>query len=65
MGDFKPIAGLNQASPPVGPPSTVSDIVFNPSSTALFVTVKGDGTNPGSVYAYPVAGGEVTEKARV
>ncbi|KAK7755874.1 hypothetical protein SLS62_002161 [Diatrype stigma] len=56
-GAFKPIAagGLrNQTSPPVGPPNTVSDAVFNPSGTALFVTVKGDGTDPGYIYAYPV-----------
>lgn len=56
-GAFRPIAEgglLHQTSPPVGPPNTVSDVVFNPSGTALFVTVKGDGTNPGYIYAYPV-----------
>lgn len=54
-GEFKPITiGLNQTSPPLGPPNTASDIVFNPSSTALFVTVKGDGVGPGYIYAYPV-----------
>lgn len=69
-GEFKPItAGLNQTSPPLGPPNTVSDIVFNPSSTALFVTVKGDGMGAGYIYAYPIQhhGGKasVSAEARV
>lgn len=54
-----PVGGLrrinnNESTPPIGPPNTVSDIVFNPSETALFVTVKGDGTDPGYIYVYPV-----------
>lgn len=56
---------LNQTTPPVGPPSTVSDIVFNPSQSALFVTIKGDGTAPGYIYAYPVAHGKVLPTPRV
>lgn len=51
---------LNQSTPPVGPPNTVSDLVFNPSQTALIATVKGDGTDPGYIYAYPVYGGSIS-----
>ncbi|RDL38388.1 Uncharacterized protein BP5553_02728 [Venustampulla echinocandica] len=53
LGGLRPIA-LNQTTPPVGPPGTVSDLVFNPSSSALIATIKGSPTSPGSIYAYPV-----------
>lgn len=53
LGSFLPIA-LGQTTPPVGPPGTTSDIVFNPSETALFVTIKGDPPSPGFIYVYPV-----------
>ncbi|KAI1760796.1 hypothetical protein GGR53DRAFT_525712 [Hypoxylon sp. FL1150] len=56
---------LNQTTPPVGPPSTVSDIVFNPSQSALFVTIKGDANAPGYIYAYPVSHGKVLPTPRV
>ncbi|KUJ20110.1 uncharacterized protein LY89DRAFT_682894 [Mollisia scopiformis] len=45
---------LNQTTPPVGPPGTVADILFNPSSTALFVTIKGMPPTPGFIVAWPV-----------
>lgn len=48
---------LNQTTPPLGPPGTVSDLVFNPSQTALIATVKGDGVEPGFIYAWPVLPG--------
>lgn len=54
LGGLRPIA-LNQTTPPVGPPGTVSDLVFNPSSSALIATIKGSPTAPGSIYAYPVS----------
>jgi hypothetical protein len=54
LGGLRPIS-IKQTTPPVGPPSTVSDIVFNPSQTALIATVKGDGTGAGYIYAYPVS----------
>jgi hypothetical protein len=60
-GDFKPLP-IKQTMPPVGPPSTVSDIVFNPSESAVFVTVKGNGMDAGYVYAYPVEDGKVSDK---
>ncbi|KAH6665114.1 hypothetical protein B0J14DRAFT_522288, partial [Halenospora varia] len=53
IGTLRPIA-LNQTTPPVGPPGTVSDLVFNPSSSALVATIKGSPNSPGSIYIYPV-----------
>jgi hypothetical protein len=55
-----PIPIAQTSTPPTGPPNTASDIVFNPSSTALFVTVKGDGTNPGFIYAFPITNGKLS-----
>ncbi|KAL8711828.1 MAG: hypothetical protein Q9220_003772 [cf. Caloplaca sp. 1 TL-2023] len=40
--------------PPAGPQVLTADIVFNPSSTALFVTVRSNGKNPGLLYAFAV-----------
>jgi len=64
LGGLRPFpVSLNQTTPPTGPPMTASDIVFNPSSTALFATIKGDAmaTPPksGYIYAWPVHDGEV------
>ncbi|KAF4587338.1 3-carboxymuconate cyclase [Ophiocordyceps camponoti-floridani] len=58
MGDLMPLP-VNQTTPPVGPVNTVSDIVFNPSETALFVSVKGDGKGLGYLYAYRVTDGVI------
>ncbi|RCI13347.1 hypothetical protein L249_0797 [Ophiocordyceps polyrhachis-furcata BCC 54312] len=58
MGGFMPLP-VNQTSPPVGPINTVSDIVFNPSETALYVSIKGDGKGLGYLYAYRVVNGKV------
>ncbi|KAF4633961.1 hypothetical protein G7Y89_g4152 [Cudoniella acicularis] len=43
-------------------PNTISDIVFNPSQSALFVTIKGTpSTNtPGTIYIYPVENGTIS-----
>lgn len=54
LGGLRPIA-VNQTTPPVGPPGTASDIMFNPSQTALIVIAKSDGTQPGYTYAYPIS----------
>ena len=56
IGKLRPFPqGLHQSTPPTGPPLTTSDIDFNPSSTALFVTIKGDAMaippKPGYIYA--------------
>ncbi|RDA95286.1 hypothetical protein CP533_3450 [Ophiocordyceps camponoti-saundersi (nom. inval.)] len=61
LGDFMPLP-INQTSPPVGPVNTVSDIVFNPSETALYVSVKGDGMGLGFLFAYRVVDGKVDPK---
>ncbi|KAF2164955.1 hypothetical protein M409DRAFT_56306 [Zasmidium cellare ATCC 36951] len=41
-------------SPPPGPLVIAADIRFNPSSTALFVTVTGGGALLGDVYSWPI-----------
>ncbi|KAH8821488.1 hypothetical protein F5884DRAFT_850713 [Xylogone sp. PMI_703] len=57
---------LNQTTPPVGSAGTVGDIVFNPSGTAVFATVKGNGAAPGYFYVYPVElDGQISTKAVV
>ncbi|PFH60223.1 hypothetical protein XA68_11288 [Ophiocordyceps unilateralis] len=58
LGEFMPLP-VNQTTPPLGPVNTVSDIVFNPSETALFVSIKGDGMGLGYLYAYRVADGNI------
>ncbi|KAF5549852.1 3-carboxymuconate cyclase [Fusarium mexicanum] len=63
QGRLKPLPVINQTSPPTGPPNTVSNILFNPSETALFVTIKGNGMENGFVYAYKVENGRVSEEA--
>lgn len=63
LGGLRPLPALHQTTPPLGPSLTTSDIVFNPSSSALFVTLKGDaGATPpksGYIYAWPVQNGQV------
>jgi len=54
LGGLRSIS-LNQSTPPIGPPNTVSDLTFNPSESALFATVKGSPTMPGMIYVYPVS----------
>lgn len=63
-GESMPLP-LNQTTPPVGPANTVSDILFNPSESALFVTVKGTGTGAGYIYAYPIGQSKVQPTPRV
>ena len=45
---------LKTQTPPLGPPNTASDIAFNPSSSALFLTIKGTPTVPGYIIAFSV-----------
>jgi hypothetical protein len=45
--------------PPAGPLILGMDITFNPSSTALFVTIRSNGGQPGLIYAWAVARGQV------
>lgn len=54
-GEAIPLDVIKQTTPPNGPGGTASDIVFNPSQTALFVTIKSNTTTtPGFVYAFPI-----------
>ncbi|EGR52866.1 uncharacterized protein TRIREDRAFT_54426 [Trichoderma reesei QM6a] len=43
MDQLRPI-GLNQTTPPVGPPNTISQVFFSADEETLFATVKGDPT---------------------
>ncbi|KAM3504133.1 hypothetical protein MY10362_003754 [Beauveria mimosiformis] len=65
FGDYMPMP-VNQTSPPIGVPNTVSNVVFNPSQTALFVTVKGNGESGpaglGHIYAYQVLNGQINSQ---
>jgi len=58
---------LNQTTPPVGPPSTASNVFFNPDSTALIAVVKGNpGTTPptaSTFFVWPVVHGKVSTEA--
>ncbi len=49
-----PLPVIQQTTLPHGPDGTASDIVFNPSEAALFVTVKSNSSAPGYIYAIPV-----------
>ncbi|KAI1078956.1 hypothetical protein F5B20DRAFT_545667 [Whalleya microplaca] len=63
-----PLPLANQTTPPMGPANTASDILFNPSGSALFVSIKGTGAarQPGYLYAYAVsANGTVDPTPRV
>lgn len=63
-GSFIPL-DLNQTSPPHGPMNTVSDIVFNPSGTSLFASVKGFGNTAGHFVALPVVNGQASPGPRI
>jgi hypothetical protein len=58
LGDFDALRPfhLNQTTPATGPPNTLSHVLFNTDSTALYALVKGDGTpeNPGFISVFPV-----------
>ncbi|KAL2810537.1 hypothetical protein BJX63DRAFT_423000 [Aspergillus granulosus] len=56
---------LNQTTPAVGPPNTVSHVLFSTDGSALYAIVKGDGTpeNPGFFSVFPVKYGCKPETA--
>lgn len=57
LGGLRPIPQTENQdpSPPIPGPLTIGqDISFNPSSTALFITIRSNGKNPGLIYAFPV-----------
>ncbi|RFN44690.1 3-carboxymuconate cyclase protein [Fusarium flagelliforme] len=63
VGGLRPLPILNQTNPITGVPNTASNILFNPSETALFVAIKGDGMTSGYIYAYKIENGAVSEEA--
>ncbi|KAL8965078.1 MAG: hypothetical protein Q9183_004042 [Haloplaca sp. 2 TL-2023] len=58
LGPVRELRGAQVSPPPpggAGPFIAARDIVFNPSSSALFVTVPGDSSSPGLLYAFAVS----------
>ncbi|OZJ03729.1 hypothetical protein BZG36_04158, partial [Bifiguratus adelaidae] len=57
VGGYERPFGLNQTTPPMGPPGTVSDVFFAKDSSAVLVTAKGNGKagSTGSVWAYGIS----------
>lgn len=55
---------IDESTPPTGPPGSAAQVLFNPDSSAVFATVKGDaGAKPaklGSLLAWPVSHGEIS-----
>jgi hypothetical protein len=62
MDDLRPF-DLQQSTPPVGPPNTVSHVFFSDDQETLFVTVKGDPgkNNTGFLASFPVENGSRCE----
>lgn len=50
----------NIGAPPPG--LLIGDIVFNPSSTAVFISLANSTTGPGYLYAYRIINGQVSER---
>ncbi|KAF7316834.1 hypothetical protein HMN09_00416700 [Mycena chlorophos] len=56
--------GLNQTTPPTGPPNAASQILFSTDSKQLYVTVKGNPPTPGYMAVWDVAAdGSLSESA--
>lgn len=49
-------------TPPAGPLTIAADIRFNPTSSALLVTVRSNGGKSGILYSWPVQYGEIIQK---
>ncbi len=65
-GAFRSVPHPTDNGNPGAPPFIlIADIVFNPSSTAIFATARSNGAAPGHIYAWPVVDGKVAEKAVV
>ncbi|RFU75751.1 3-carboxymuconate cyclase [Trichoderma arundinaceum] len=62
LGPMRPIvqSGHPMTEPQTPPVILTGDIVFNPSSTALFISVAAPNGGSGSVVAYPVTHGQVS-----
>ena len=58
----------NSTTPPAGPLTIISQVAFNPSETALFLTAHsngGQGAQPSLIYAWPVQDGKVATESVV
>ena len=65
VGSLHPLRDLHTQTPPTGFPDTVSNIEFNPSSTAIFVATKGHTgppALPGTIYAFRVGSNGIVSK---
>jgi hypothetical protein len=63
IGPLRVIPQTEDADPTTAPPGPLvlsSDIRFNPSSSAVFTAVRSNGGQPGLVYAWPVAEGQLS-----
>lgn len=64
LGGLRPLGdALHETTPPSGPPGSAAQIGFNPDSSAVFITTKGNPgvtpKQPGHILAWPVQGGQV------
>lgn len=65
LGGLRPLPQTenpNPSPPPKGPFTLGADILFNPSSTALFVSVGSNLARPGLLYAFPVINNAVSTR---
>jgi hypothetical protein len=55
-----------QSTPPMGPPDTVSQIMFSPDNHALLVAIKGTSNDqPGAILIYPISNNGVAQRPTV
>ncbi|KAK1808853.1 hypothetical protein LTR12_016799 [Friedmanniomyces endolithicus] len=52
-------SAIDETTPPTGPPGSSSEILFNPTSSAVIVSIKGSGP-PGYIVAFPVEHNQVS-----
>lgn len=52
-------SAIDETTPPTGPPGSSSEILFNPTSSAVIVSIKGSGP-PGYIVAFPVEYNQVS-----
>lgn len=55
---------INETTPPMGPPGSAAQVLFNPDSSAVFATIKGT-TGPGYMVVWPVENGDVSQSEPV
>jgi len=58
LPDWDRPTGLTQTTPPVGPPNTLSDVIFSQKSDAVYVSVKGlpgNAAHPGALNIYAIS----------